>query len=346
MPIQFRSETRVLEVVTPQGTLVHYPVEYRWDPLTSRLSVICPHLKDKWSGSYNIRDEVWLNKLIEESRHGCPFCRPGIERITAKFPQSWLERETLKFDGVYAFPNLYPRTDFEAVITSPDAHALNQAGPSTHFHLLNAAVECIKMAIRNNSRLRYPVIGCNYLSPAGASLTHFHMQVSIQEFPFNHIQTMIDCTRHYRAANNEDYWPSLIEANTEREIKRGKNVYWHTPFAPTGFSEVRAIINKPGMLGFTRDDTEELADGLSRILTFYREQGFSAFNYILYSAEPEAQAFNFPPGFQIVARPNPRPDYVSTDTWYMPLLMGQTVVIEEPEKVAEHLKNYFQGTAR
>jgi UDPglucose--hexose-1-phosphate uridylyltransferase len=343
MPIAFKSERKTVEVLAADGTTMSYELEYRWDPLTSRLSVICPHLKEKWTEFYSIRDDKWLAKMVEASKDNCPFCRPLIDQIAAKFSPDQLDEETITVNGVMVFPNLYPRTDFEAVITSPDVHylTLDEFDTDLLYNFLTAALDCIEKAYRKNDTLLYPVIGGNYLPPAGASLVHYHMQLSMQEYPFEFIRTLIDASAQYEKRENANFWSDLMNNNKDREIKRENNIYWYTPFAPTGFCEVRATITKPNFLKFTTDDVRDIAEGLSAVLNYYNDHGFASFNFILYSGRLDAGDKGFLSGLQIVARPNPRPNYLSIDSWYMPLLLRQTVVLERPEELARDLKRYF-----
>jgi galactose-1-phosphate uridylyltransferase len=281
--------------------------------------------------------------MVEASRADCPFCRPTIDTRAAKFSPQQLDDEMLTVGGVYVFPNLFPRADFEAVITSPDIHYLNLNEFNTDLlcTFLTAACECIKEASRKNDKLLYPVIGCNYLPPAGASLIHFHMQLSIQEFPYEHLRTLIDSSMRYEIAEHTNFWVDLMNHNKSREIKRTNNSYWYTPFAPTGFCEVRAIITRPHLLRFTTEDIHELAEGLSTILRYYHDHGFAAFNFIIYSDRVDSENSRLYSGLQILARPNPRPNYLSIDTWYMPFLLQQAVVLERPEELARDLRTYF-----
>jgi UDPglucose--hexose-1-phosphate uridylyltransferase len=343
MPIEFKSKKKTVEALTADGTPMRYELEYRWDPLTSRVSVICPHLKEKWTEFYSIRDEAWLKRMVEASKENCPFCRPLIDQVAAKFTPQQLDEELLTVDDVYVFPNLFPRTDFEAVITSPDVHYLNldEFTPDLLYRFLNAALECIKEAYQKNGKLLYPVIGGNYLPPSGASLVHYHMQLSMQEYPFENLKTLIDASEEYKRTENGNFWLDLMNANRDREIKRKNNLYWYTPFAPTGFCEVRAIINKPNFLMFTTEEVRDLAEGLSSVLKYYNDHGFAAFNFILYSGRMATGNDGYLSGLQIIARPNPRPNYLSIDSWYMPLLLQQTVVLERPEELAREIGKYF-----
>ena len=343
MPIAFKSETKTVEVLTADGTPVSYELEYRWDPLTSRVSVICPHLREKWTEFYCRRDDKWLTTLVETSKETCPFCRSTIDHVATKFTPEQLNGETITVDGVRVFPNLYPRTDFEAVITAPDIHyrTLDEFEPTLLHNFLTAALECIRNVYQKDDKLLYPVIGGNYLPPAGASLVHYHMQLSMQEYPFESIRTLIDSSTCYETIEHRNFWVDLMTLNKDREIVRRNNVYWYTPFAPTGFCEVRAIVAKSNFLTFTMEDLRDIAEGLSAVLRYYHNHGFASFNFILYSGRLDTGNEGFFSGLQIVARPNPRSNYLSIDTWYMPLLLQQAIVLERPEELTRDLRRYF-----
>ena len=345
MPITFRSECKTVEVQAADGTLMSYELEYRWDPLTARLSVLCPHLREKWTEIYSVRDEAWLAKLIEASTENCPFCRPLIDQIAAKFSPEQLDEETIRVDDVRVFPNLFPRTDFEAVITSPEVHhlPLNECPPAFLSRFLSAALDCIKKAHHKNENLLYPVIGGNYLPPAGASLVHYHMQLSIQRHPFEAVRGLIEASEQYEKQESGNFWLNLIAVNQDREILRTGTVYWYVPFAPAGFCEVRAIVTKPSFMSFTSEDVLSLAKGLAAVLQYYDDHGFAAFNFILYSGRMGSGNAGFLSGLQIIARPNPRPNYLNIDSWYMPLLLGQAIVLERPEDLALALRDYFRS---
>ena len=344
MPIEFKSERKKTEVLAGDGRPMRYELEYRWDPLTFQASVICPHLEAKWRELYSSRDEDWLRTMVDASKENCIFCRPTIDAVAAKFAPQQLEEELLTFGDIYVFPNLYPRTDFEAVITSPDVHYLNlgEFDAGLLYRFLNAALECIKKAYRKNEKLLHPVIGCNYLPPSGASLIHYHMQLSMQEYPFELVKTLIGSSMLYEAREHSNFWLDLMEENRAREIERKNNLYWYTPFAPTGFCEVRAAITRPNFLRFTTDDVRDLAEGLSAVLRYYNDHGFAAFNFILYSGSLDSENTSFLPGLQIIARPNPRPNYLSIDSWFMPLMLRQSIVLERPEELARAIRTYFR----
>jgi UDPglucose--hexose-1-phosphate uridylyltransferase len=342
MVIEFKSEPITVEVLDPTGKSLEYRLERRLDPLTSRSSLICPNLRDKWIELYGNRDDRWLEEIANKSKRGCPFCSPAIEKTMAKFPRDQVQEGVLTFEDVYVFPNLFPRTEFEAVVTSPEIHylSLDQFTKERLYKFLTAALECIRRVHSLNNSLAYPVVGTNYLPPAGASLIHFHQQVAMQHVPFNRIRGLIELSTEYVKAENSNFWQDLITVNDERKIKQVGNVYWHVPFAPTGFCEVRAIVNVFNFLQFEAKYVRSLAEGLSNVLRYYHYRGFDSFNCIIYSGSLDMEN-SFRAGVSVVARPNAQPNYLSIDSWFMPLMLGETVVPERPEDLVSEIREYF-----
>ncbi len=342
MPVEFKSEPITVEVLDTSGRSQEHRLERRFDPLTSRSSLICPNLRDKFTAFYGNRDERWLDEISKKSKSGCPFCSPTIDKVIAKFPKDRVPEGVLKFGDVYVFPNLFPRTEFEAVVTSPEIHYLNlgQFTEELLYNSLTAAFECIRTVHSQSSSLAYPVVGTNYFPPAGASLIHFHQQIAMQRVPFNRVRNLIELSTKYAEAENSNFWQDLVAINGVRKIKQVGNIYWYVPFAPTGFCEVRAIASVSNFLQFEAEDIGNLADGLSNVLRYYYYRGFDSFNCIIYSGSLQ-EANGFRSGLSIVARPNTQPNYVSIDSWFMPFMLGETIVLELPEDLAAEIREHF-----
>jgi UDPglucose--hexose-1-phosphate uridylyltransferase len=340
--IEFKREPISVEVLDTDGRLVEHRLERRFDPLTSRSSLVCPNLRDKFVGFYGNRDDRWLDETARKSAAGCPFCSPTIEKVIPKFRGEQVPEGVLRYEDVYVFPNLFPRTEFEAVVTSPATHylSLDQFTRERLYNYLTAAFECVRRVFNQNHALAYPVVGINYLPPAGASLIHFHQQIAMQRVPFNRIRILIEHSTRYAQAENSDFWQDLMATDDERRIKQIGNIYWYVPFAPTGFCEVRAIANVANFLQFEAEDVRNLAGGLSSVLRYYHYRGFDSFNCVIYSGSLE-KLDGLHAGLSIVARPNARPNYLSIDSWFMPFMLAETVVPERPEDLVAGIRGYF-----
>jgi UDPglucose--hexose-1-phosphate uridylyltransferase len=340
--IEFKREPITVEVLDTNGKPLEHRLERRFDPLTSRSSLICPNLREKFTTFYGNRDDRWLDETAKKSQVGCPFCSPTIDEVIPKFRKDQVQEGVLRYEDVYVFPNLFPRTEFEAVVTSPNIHylSLNQFTRERLYNYLTAAFECVRRAFSQNKGLAYPVVGTNYLPPAGASLIHFHQQIAMQQVPFNRVRNLIELSSRYAEAEKSSFWQDLMAINGERKIKQVGNTYWYIPFAPTGFCEVRAIANVANFLQFEAEDIRNVAGGLSNVLRYYHHRGFDSFNCIIYSGSL-VKANGFRAGLSIVARPNAQPNYLSIDSWFMPLMLAETVVPERPEDLVAGIREYF-----
>jgi galactose-1-phosphate uridylyltransferase len=342
MAIEFRSEPITVEVLDTSGKPLEHRLERRFDPLTSRSSLVCPNLEDKVRAFYGNRDDGWLDEIANKSKHGCPFCSPTIDKVVPEFPRDRVPEGIVRFEDFCVFPNLFPRTEFEAVVTSPEIHYLDlsQFTKELLYKSLTAAFECILRVHNVSNALAYPVVGTNYLPPAGASLIHFHQQIAMQQVPFNRIKDLIEFSTKYAEHENSSFWQDLMTANGEREIKQTGSIYWYVPFAPTGFCEVRAIADTSNFLELESEDIGDIAGGLSNVLRYYHYRGLDSFNWTIYSGSL-GEANDFRAGLSIVARPNTRPNYSSIDSWFMPLMLGETVVPQRPEDLVAEITEHF-----
>jgi galactose-1-phosphate uridylyltransferase len=162
----------------------------------------------------------------------------------------------------------------------------------------------------------------------------------MQGVPFTRIKRFIESGAKYARARGRNFWEDLIVANKEREIKQMGNVYWYVPFAPMGFSEMRAIADKTNFLEFGEGHIRDVAVGLSNVLRYYGDHGFDSFNCVIYSGAL-GTSDSFRAGLSVVARPNIRPNYASIDTWFMPLLLEESVIPAKPEDLASEVSKYF-----
>lgn len=336
--MEYQSYTRQSTIITEHGEITH-TVEHRKDPLTGRISSICPDLKEKWSSFVGETDKELIQKLAEDSASWCPFCQ-SIENVTPK--TSYTPEGRWHINNVWVFPNLFPRTAFEAVITSPDNHFLWLTEFSEQFvyNHLKAGIQCITEVYTANPLLCYAVIGWNYLPPAGASLVHPHLQVSMRDIQFNYPAYMEEKSNQYYNQNKSNYWHDII--CKERHIKTMGRISWITPYAPTGFNEVWAIVKDVSNFCELQDkDIHNLAQGISNTLHFYADRDCSCFNMVIHSGNLAEHSDSFWLAAKLITRPNVRPVYLNIDSWYMPKLLWEEIVAESPEELAKAVKKYF-----
>ncbi|MBU7014913.1 MAG: hypothetical protein HXS52_04495 [Theionarchaea archaeon] len=338
--MEYESFTRQATLVTAQGKVSH-TVEHRKDPLTGRISTICPDLKDKWSSFVGETDMELIRELAENSASWCPFCK-SIEEITPE--AEYVQEGRWYLNGVWVFPNLFPRTAFEAVVTSSENHFLwlDQFSEEFVFNHVKAGITCIMDVHAADPALTHAVIGWNYLPPAGASLTHPHMQVSMRDIAFNNPAFLQEKSREYYEKTGSNYWNDCMRE--ERHIATRGRTVWMTPYAPTGFNEIRAVVKDVSNFTELEDtDIRDLAAGISNSLRFYADRGCSAFNMLIYSGDLSQHSDWFWLGVTLITRSNMRSLYLNIDSWYMPKLLGEEIVAESPEELAQAVKEYFGG---
>ncbi len=336
--MKYESYERKATLITSDGEVTH-TLEHRRDPLTGRISSICPDLKEKWTSFVGETDRELIQKLADDSASRCPFCQ-SIEKVTPAV--SYTPGGRWHINNVWVFPNLYPRSSFEAVITSPDNHFLwlNEFSEEFVYNHLKAGIQCIKDVFKANPSISYAVIGWNYLPPAGASLVHPHMQVSMRDIQFNYPAFIEEKSKQYYEENHSNFWEDII--CKERLINQLGRVSWITPYAPTGFNEVWAIVRDTStFLELESEDLVNLAKGISNTLTFYAETGCSAFNMLFYSGKLNEHTDYFWCGLKLICRANVRPLYLNIDSWYMPRLLWEDIVADTPEELAETVRKYF-----
>jgi len=329
---------RKATLLTSEGQITH-TIEHRRDPLTGRISTICPGLREKWSSFVGETDKELIRKMAEDSASWCPFCQP-IEKVTPQV--SYTPEGRWHINNVWVFPNLYPRTEFEAVVTSNENHFLwlDEFSEQFVYQHLNAGIQCIKDVFSANPELSYAVIGWNYLPPAGASLVHPHMQVSMRDIQFNYPAFIEEKGREYFKEYNSNFWRDAIQK--ERHIRTLGRTEWITPYAPTGFNEVWAIVRDAStFLELEQQDLVDIGKGISRTLKFYADRGCSAFNMLFHSGKLGEHSDDIWCGLKLVSRPNLKPVYLSIDSWYMPKLLWEDIVAESPEELADDVREYF-----
>jgi galactose-1-phosphate uridylyltransferase len=336
--MKYESYERQATLISADGEVTH-TVIHRRDPLTGRISSICPGLKEKWSSFVGETDRQLIEKLAEDSASWCPFCQ-SIEKVTPQV--SYAPEGRWHINNVWVFPNLFPRTAFEAVVTSPDNHFLWPGEFTEEFvyNHLKAGVQCITDVYAANPALLYGVVGWNYLPPAGASLVHPHMQVSMRDIQFNYPAFIEEKSKTYYEEHNINFWEDIIQE--ERHITSLGNTEWVTPYAPTGFNEIWGIVrNKTNFTELEDADIYNLAKGISNVLHFYADRGCSAFNMLIHSGALNNHSDYFWLGVKLISRSNVQSLYLNIDSWYMPKLLWEEIVAESPEELAEAAKKYF-----
>jgi galactose-1-phosphate uridylyltransferase len=324
-------------------------LELRRDPLTGRMSILGKDMTDKSCILFGVKDQSLIQKIAEESQENCFLCPEKVMTATPTYPQDILAQERIVRGEATLFPNLFPLSEYHAVCTLTKTHYLNLSDftPKLFSDGIQACLEFTKKAYEKNNTIKYMTINCNYLFPAGASAVHPHIQVLGGDIPYTLLNQMFERSKIYYEKNNSNYWQDLIGIEKEREeryIGRTGNIEWITPFAPVGTNEVQGIIfEKNNFLNMDQEDALSIGQGIAKILSFYEEEGWSTFNFAIYSGplilNEKTEWFNC--NIRIITRPNVYKNY-RADDYFLQKLLGTEILVTSPESLATKLRLRFQ----
>ncbi len=324
-------------------------IEQRIDPLLGRLSLIPHELKKKASFYYGFPDRKALKETVESSRANCFFCPEKVEQVTPKFLKEINEGGRFKVEKATCFPNIFPYYEHCAVVTVSDQHyiPLKEMSPEIYGNAIQAGINYLRSVHEQDKDARFPVIGANFLTPAGSTLVHPHIHVIMGQQELYKVKLLEDASLAFKKSTGKNYWEELMkqeQAVGERYIQQAGNVHWYTPFAPLGNNEVRAVVSgRLNLLELTEEDIKNLGTGISNILHYYHSKKISTFNFFLYSGPLGESPFadSLYVGLEIISRPPFRAFYANLDAWFIQQLAYGSLIIEFPEVIAQDLKKYF-----
>jgi galactose-1-phosphate uridylyltransferase len=116
---------------------------------------------------------------------------------------------------------------------------------------------------------------------------------------------------------------------------------WLTPFAPTGFHEVWAVVDGAAdVTELTEQDTRDLGQGLSQVLAAYKDWNLASFNFGVIGGGPHAHEDGHQVVLKVLSRSNPDPVYRS-DATYFERIWGEALIDVSPEEIAEGVRARF-----
>jgi UDPglucose--hexose-1-phosphate uridylyltransferase len=320
--------------------------EYRTDSLTGRNTTVIRGMLG-YIGKFLTSDPEMLKTLVEKTRATCPFCPESVNTKTPMFPKEFLAEGRIISGDAVVVPNLLGHAERSVLAVLGREH-----NPKLNAFTANLLVDGFKGGVRYLERLsevdpsaRFPAFAFNYLTPAGSSIIHPHMQILARDRPFFLAKLQLEKSREYYGHHGSSFWRDLIvqERKCERYLAEVNGVDWLVPFAPLrGLNEAQAIVNgKSNFLELTESDWRGLADGITKILAFYYSQGYVSFNIILLSSPLDKHLDWFDVNLRIVSRPGIQ-QFCFSDAWALPYLLWDGEAVEEPERLAEKLKPFFQ----
>ena len=336
-----RSIVSELRNPTEDFNLETQAIEYRKELLTGRACRINVKRSER---KKQAQTGMGYSELIELSAKNCYFCPTNIKTATPMFPSSLVPEGRIKLGETTVFPNLFPFAKYHAVATVSRQHFLgiDEFTLKQIQDTLKASVKYFHCVKSKDQKAVYPIFSWNFLPPAGASVIHPHVQLTVDEQPTNLAWLYLSACKRYYAKQKENYWMHLLEiekAEGERFLGEIGGVSWVTSYVPLGNDEICGVFHDVSSL-YGLDDVciSDLSKGLKRVFTAYTLYGVHSFNLSTFSASSEDESFRLI--VRIIARPYPQ-SYYNNDAGYMERLHEEVIVESMPEKVASDLKEYF-----
>ncbi|MEM4700462.1 MAG: hypothetical protein QXT74_05945 [Candidatus Nezhaarchaeales archaeon] len=345
--MMFRKEVRRAVILNPLHDFKpeEQILERRFDALTG-LSTFVVRGRLQYVKHFFNTDRALLERLAEASRPNCPFCPERVESLTPKFPPELCEEGRVRLGRCVAFPSLHAHSDVNAVVVLGPRHLAypEDFEPSLIAEGLQTGLEVMKRVWRVRRDLANGVLIMNYLPPGGSSIIHPHMQVLMTNVPFN-LQRLLDGKSYeYFLLASRNYWQDLIEYERregERFITEGRYVAWLVPYAPLRFFEVWAVFKEPlDPVKLGPEHLEEIASGVPKVLSFYREKGATCFNLALILPPLGVAQGHFNPQLRMCARMGLSEPFLN-DFWSLSALLHESEVYEAPEDYAAELRKLF-----
>jgi UDPglucose--hexose-1-phosphate uridylyltransferase len=346
--IEYRKTVKQTKILSPlknfeEDTLTF---EYRADPLTGRNTTVIKGMLN-YVGKFLTSDAEMLKELVEKTGTTCPFCPESARTKTPMFPKEFLAEGRIIEGEAVVVPNLLGHAESSVLAVLGREHflQLKDFTPELLFDGFKGGLHYLTRLREVDASAWFPVFVFNYLTPAGSSIFHPHMQILARDRPFYLVDLLLEKSRAYFEKHGSSYWRDLVEAEKggERYLSTVNGVEWFVPFAPLrGLNEVQAVVGGKSSLEELNDrEWRGLADGITRVLKFYHTQGYASFNVILMSGPLDEHLDYFDVNMRIVSRPGIQ-QFCFTDAWAVPYLLWDGEAVEEPERFAEKIKAFFQ----
>jgi galactose-1-phosphate uridylyltransferase len=307
-------------------------VEYREDPLTGLTCIYNPATAEKARIFFGSTDRKALKEFAEQTKESCFFCPEKLETSATRF----LEFENLKKGEAVLFPNLYAVFHDSAVIVLTKKHFLdlNEFTPEIFENGISLGLTYLRRRYEQK-KIKYGVLGGNYLPPAGASIVHPHMHVLSSKTPFRVLKVMIKNSEKYYRKKGVNIVDDILKAK-ERYIGKFGSIEAYVPFAPLGNNEIDGVIRKRSLLDLNEKEIKDISSLLAEVLKFYYKEGISSYNFMIYSGALNGKD-NLYCGIKIISRQNFKPFYTN-DVWYLLKILQESLIFESPEQTAEKFR--------
>jgi galactose-1-phosphate uridylyltransferase len=335
-------EERDLEARVPDlaagGAWTRVRLRWRRDPLTGAGARILTGVKLQPASRPD------LTELTAKPAF-CPFDAEHLQTATFPFPAELTTEGRIRVGQAVVVPNILAYATHSAVgIYDPGRHFLDldDLSPALVGDALAAMVRHAQAVRRLDPAARWSSINANYLPPSGASLVHPHLQSAHDAYGLTGQRFLADRSAAWQERRGS-YWAALVEqeAGGPRWVGSTGRVAWLTPFAPSGFHEVWAVVSGAAdVTELTEEDCRALGQGLSRVLGAFRAWNLSSFNFAVIGGGPDAREHGYQVVLKVLSRSNPEPWYRS-DATYFERLYGEALIDLSPEEVADGVRARF-----
>lgn len=258
----------------------------------------------------------------------CPFCPDRIEAETPTFPDG----TRIRRGESVTFPNRYPFAERHTVGVICRAHGVERVAERQLTDVLEGLAASLEGAPG------YPSINWNHLASAGASMAHPHLQGLADRRPSRVPGLYIDAAARYRARHGRRYRDDLAEqeAVSDRWLFGGE-IPFVASAVPLGEREVRGLL-PVATLDEAGPYLPPLAEGICRVVDFYRSLGTQAFNVSIFF-DRRGPDRGFSAFCSVIARINPNPLSIS-DSAFMERLHQHPVVMTLPEELGARYRRF------
>lgn len=342
MVLEFRKYKSTATFINPlkNWELDEQVLEFRKDPLLGHLSVFSPAIQGKRDILYPLPDPSYIQTIADATKPSCFLCNGKWERMTPRYSDDLIPGGRIKRGEVVLFPNLFPTSSYHAVIMLGEAHyrSLDNFPKDLLEDAFNLALEFIRKVWEKDTKMVFSTVNANYLPPAGSSVFHPHIQILIAPVPSTHHERIMEASRRYYEKNGTSYWKDLVEVeyrSGERYITEIGGSHWIMAFSPMGANEVLGIFPEKGnLIEWGKDEARALSEGVSLVLKFYQEIGFSTFNFSLFGSPLGDNSPFYGAFIRLVCRQNFVPHY-RADDYYLQKLMENEIMAIPPEELAK-----------
>lgn len=227
-------------------------------------------------------DPAALDRLVAEHLPGCAFCRPGDKTPADTFGR-------LAGGGAVTASNVAKYDRWHGLIIPEEHHPL-RFDPQQVAGYFALAGDWFRRVLEQpapdmEDRPRFPFLMWNCLWPAGSSIVHGHLQVTVTPgMHYPRVEHLRRSASAYRERYGSDYFDDLFLAHRVAGLAlKSEEVRVFASLTPLKEKETWVLL--PGKSGLQH--LEELGLWVGRVLACLRETGTTSFNVAAYIPPPE-----------------------------------------------------------